>query len=335
MAAIHTVSIIAAAAVLAAVLLVSCQQGNRAVGETGPASSLAVPQYRDDFNQLWFDGQAEMAGYELTYPRYGEKRKGVAVTIFVTETFSNRLRVKADPGNHPRSDEFPVMKLNLIEDFQTGIYDYNMMTSTFLALQPVNGRPAGLPTKISFSSQEWCGHVYQQLLFDEKQIRNTSHSYFDGEADEQTTLNYPADGMTEDALFFWARGMAAPALEPGETVTVKLLPALANARLQHRELQWLTARLSRSAESKQVSVPAGRFEVATWTASIDDGGKTRTWAFDVEESFPHRIIAWRASDGRAAQLLGVDRMKYWELNGEGGEKALSRFGLKPRTHPAP
>ena len=34
----------------------------------------------------------------------------------------------------------PVMKLNLVEDFQTGIYDYNLMTSTFVAwiVSPAN-----------------------------------------------------------------------------------------------------------------------------------------------------------------------------------------------------
>jgi len=90
-----------------------------------------------EFWKTWGDGQAELAGYDLTYPRYGQLRKGVAVTIFVSETFSNQLRVKADEGKHPASDRFPVMKLNLVQDFQTGIYDYNNMTSVFTALAAV------------------------------------------------------------------------------------------------------------------------------------------------------------------------------------------------------
>jgi hypothetical protein len=35
------------------------------------------------FWQRWGDGRAELAGYDLTTPRYGALRKGVAVTIFV------------------------------------------------------------------------------------------------------------------------------------------------------------------------------------------------------------------------------------------------------------
>src|ERR1700704_6625736 len=99
------------------------------------------------FWKTWGDGQAELAGYDLTYPRYGELRKGVAVTIFVSETFSNQFRVKADEGKHPASDQFPVMKLNLVQDFQTGIYDYNNMTSAFVPMAPVNSRLAGSLTK--------------------------------------------------------------------------------------------------------------------------------------------------------------------------------------------
>jgi hypothetical protein len=164
----------------------------------------------------------------------------------VTETFSNSLRVKADPGKHPATDEFPVMKLNLVEDYQTGIYDYNDMTSSFVALAAVNGRPAGAPAKISFSSQEWCGHTFQQLLFDTHAIRATTHSYFDGEADRQSELNYPTGGLSEDALLLWARGQAGPRIAPGERREVELLGSLQASRQGHVPLSWQHATLSRS-----------------------------------------------------------------------------------------
>ena len=47
-----------------------------------------------------------------------------------------------------------MLKLNSVRDFQTGIYHYNVMTSVFARVA------AGWPiAKVSFSSQEWCGHV--------------------------------------------------------------------------------------------------------------------------------------------------------------------------------
>jgi hypothetical protein len=291
------------------------------------SSPVAPPQAFDAaFWKQWGDGQAELSGYDLAFPRYGQLRHGVAVAIFVSETFSNTRRVKADPGKHPASDQFPVMKLNLVEDFQTGIYDYNLMTSVFVALAPVNGRPAGAPAKISFASQEWCGNAFQQLLFDARAIRATSHSYFDGEADQQGELAYPPDGVTEDELLLWARGQAGPRLEPGERRTVPLLTSLATSRLLHVPLVWKQAALARSARPQQISVPAGQFTVDLWTASVP--GVERT--IYVEAAAPHRIIRWETSTGEHAELLGLARMKYWEMNREGFETALKKLGLSPR-----
>ena len=269
------------------------------------------------FWKTWGDGQAELAGYDLTYPRYGQLRKGVAVTIFVSETFSNQLRVKADDGKHPPSDQYPVMKLNLIQDFQTGIYDYNNMTSTFAALAPVNSRPAGSPTKISFSEQEWCGHVYHQLLFDASAVRSQSHSYFDNEADQDQQLSYPANGVTEDQLPLWARGMAAPALAPGEKREVMLLPSLQAARHAHQPLAWKRATLSRTSGGGATEIYSARIE-----------GFERK--FTVEKAAPHRILRWETSAGEHAELLKSTRLKYWQMNKEGGEAALAQLGLRRR-----
>lgn len=286
----------------------------------------AEPVFDSAFWNHWGDGLAELAGYDLTFPRYGHPRRGVAVTIFVTETFSNSLRVKADPGRHPAADQFPVMKLNLIEDFQTGIYDYNVMASRFVALEPVNDRPAGSLTKVSFSSQEWCGHVYHQLLFDPASIRSARHSYFDGEADDSGEVPYPEGGITGDALHHWARGMAYPVLRPGESRTVPYLPSLQTARLNHQQLQWSKATLSRSANSEEITVPAGTFRVQRLSAKPEQGDE---FVFFVETEPPHRIIRWESSGDERAALLGVKRLKYWQMNGPGQEAALAELGLKP------
>src|SRR5262249_25628854 len=157
-------------------------------------------------------------------------------------------RVKADPGEHPHSDEFPVMKLNLVQDFATGIYDYNLETSAFIALAPVNARPAGSPTKVSFSAQEWCGHVYSQALFDVAYARLTLHGYSDREPDPDSSLAVPADALAEDALALWARSFEAPLLAPGDSAERPLLTSLRESRLLHHRLRMTTARLRRAAE---------------------------------------------------------------------------------------
>ena len=200
-------------------LEIACRSDSERM-QPAPAKSQIKPPgkpLRDAaFWELWGDGKAELNGYDLIYPRYGQVRKGIAVAIFVTETFSNSARVKAEPGRHSAADEFPVMKLNLVKDFQTGIYDYNDMTSAFVALAPVNGRGIGMPTKISFSSQEWCGHVYMQALFQGRSAQITEHSYFDGEADQFRSVVIEGDTASEDTFMLAARGIAAPQNLPGE-----------------------------------------------------------------------------------------------------------------------
>jgi hypothetical protein len=278
----------------------------------------------EKFWDHWGDGRAELASYDLEIQRYGETRSGTAVAIFVTETFANSLRVKSDPGRRSADDEFPVMKLNLVQDFSTGIYDYNLMTSVFVALEPVNGRPAGTATKVTFSSQEWCGQVWHQLLFDADRIREELFSYFDGEADQSRVLEFPVGGMSEDELLLWARGLAGPDVMPGGPVTVPLLRSLEWARLRHQELEWSTVELKVADEAREITVPAGTFVAREHTARIAGGP---TWKFEIEDRFPYRLLAWQTDDGKRAVLRGVERLKYWELNGEDDEAALEKIGL--------
>jgi hypothetical protein len=273
------------------------------------------------FWKQWSDGQAELASYELTMPRYGQPRNGTAVTIFVTEPFSKSLRVKADPGKHPASDETPVMKLNLMRDYPTGVYDYNEMLSAFVDVT------SGLPLKLSFSRQEWCGHIYQQVLFDPAKIRIQSHSYFDGEADQNLEQPLPKDAIAEDALLLIARGFAKPALAPGETKMVRMMTALGTLKGSEGPVQFVGVKLSRSTKPVKVTVPAGTFDADLWTIDMGMAYKREVW---VERGGENRIVKWQASSGEKAELIRSARMKYWELNSPAGLGELSKLGLKPR-----
>lgn len=280
---------------------------------------LAAPVTAQDFWKHWGDGKAELNGYRLTQPRYGETRQGTAVLIYVTEDFSDRLRVKADPGRHPKEDTYPVLKLNAVRDFQTGVYDYNVMTSTFLRV--ADGWPVA---KVSFSSQEWCGHVWHQLVPRGDRVEGVYHSYFDGEADGEESLERPEGGVLEDALPIVLRGWRGAFLAPGESRTVPFLPSLLHARLNHRPLAWASATVSRAPEVTTIDVPAGAFEVTAYTVKVSDG---RTLTFAIEQAPPYRLIRQTGPDGEELALLGSERMAYWKLNAPGGEKHLRAIGL--------
>jgi len=331
-------------AVAAVALLIAAPWGaERGAGELGS------PTFGDAFWKLWGDGHAELAGYDLSYSRYGELRRGTAVTIFVSETFANNPRVKHEDPGRGESETVPVMKLNLMQDFPTGIYDYNLMTSAFVALAAANGLPAGRPTKVAFSSQDWCGQVYSQLLFDSGVTRFESHSYFDGEANQERALDAPENGVAEDALLLWARGMTAPLLEPGQRREVKLLRSLELSRLGHLPPAWENATLSRSDRIRTIVVPAGEFEVDELGVAVSSSSTnrsyppthprielpSRTWTFYVEHAPPYRVIKWERDDGTSAELLASSRLQYWALHGPGFETELKKLGLKARPPRTP
>ena len=84
--------------------------------------------------------------------------------------------------------------------------------------------------------------------------------------------------------------------------------------------------ISRNSGSSKITVPAGTFEVETWTAEVS---QKETYSYQVEKAFPHRIIAWTGPQGERAELKGSTRLAYWELNDNGGEKYLAEMGLTP------
>lgn len=294
------------------------------LGCTSSSAGTPMSEAPAGFWDTWGDGQAELAGYRLTIPRYGELRTGEAVLIFVTETFTHAGRVKSDGGH---DDEYPVIKLNAAIDFQTGIYDYNAMTSTFVRLD--GGSPLGVPTKVSLSVQEWCGHAYQQLVAGERSLQHTSHSYFDGEADQEGQLDLPEGAILADTLPIVARGLTGPLVAPGEKREVKLLPTLLDGRLAHVEPTWQAATISRSAGTAPVTVPAGTFEAYEVRVDVGDA-----WTlYRVEAAAPHRLLGWERATGERAELTGSFRSAYWRQQAEGDEGLRAQLGLPAPAWP--
>ena len=279
----------------------------------GPDRSVAPAGFWDH----WGDGRGEVARYALTQPRYGALRQGEAVLVTVTEDFQPGPLVKAERG---QADAFPVVKLNELRDFRTGVYDYRVMTSAFV---PLDGRaPRGVPVKVSFSSQEWCGHVYDAVNWRDGAIRHVWHSYFDGEADGDARLDAPRDALFVDAMPLLVRDLAGPLLAPGASRDVTVWTRAIDRRFQHRDPGFVRATLAREAAARTVQVPAGTFDVRRTTLRIGD----RTGEWDVEVAPPHRLIRWAWSDGEVGALQGDVRTPYWRQNGLNDEGALPAVG---------
>ncbi len=285
---------------------------------------LSGPANATDFWSHWGDGNAELTGYKLTFPRYGELRQGTAVSIFVTETFSKQKRVKVDQGDTEKADELPVLKHNLVTDFQTGIYDYNLMTSVFASVPAFEGRPPGSLVKVSFSSQEWCGNMYSELIFHAGVINQNILSYFHGESVCDRSMEYPRNGITQDQVPILVRSLFDPIVNPGEEIKVPYLPSAEQMRLKHLKPQWQSATVKRGKRPAKVRVPAGGFVADVWTIAPEKGP---SFTYYVHIKYPHVIVKWESSDGQLAEMTGTKRMKYWEMKGGDSEEMLEDVGL--------
>jgi hypothetical protein len=271
------------------------------------------------FDSYWHDGQAELDGYRLRVSRYGQEREGTCVMVYVTEPFSESKRVKVDDPNANPDDTFDAFKLNLIRDFQTGIYDYNTMVSVFDHSRDFK------PAKLSFSSAEWCGHVYEEIIPYADKIHSVYYSYFENESGSQD-LPHVDDGIFEDNLYILLRGLRGEFLAAGETKAFRIIPSLYSGRLLHKPLEWATADITRRATPERIRVPAGEFETIVYDVKVSDG---RTGLFFVETAYPHRIVAWEMPPDVRGELSGTDRLQYWKLHNNGDESYLKNLGLGP------
>ena len=304
---------------------------------SGASSRAADP----GFESHWQDGRAELSAYRYEVTRYGETRSGRATLIYVTEPFSESKRVKVDDPKRNPKDVFEALKINFIREFRTGIYDYHTMTSLFVRSGDMT------PVKVTFSSAEWCGHVFEEMIYSKHLLADRYTSYFEGESDLRR-LTLREGGIAEEELLVRLRDLRAPWLKPGERRTVPFLPSAFRRRLAHRALAWSTAKIERSGGTESVRVPAGTFAAIRYTIRVEDGREGRYW---VEQAYPHRVVRWEwsargAATGRGfgpgegcdvGELLGTSRLPYWRLNKNGDESQRRALGIPPdegESHPA-
>ena len=274
-------------------LLFACSASNPSEPPVnGPTQTLSK-----QFKDYWYDGNAEIASYQLTQSRYGEQRKGSAVWVFVTEDFSAKKQVKLDNPQAAGKDKVSVLKLNALRKFVTGIYDYAIMQSVFT---PIEVKQYPMSLKTTFSSQDWCGQSFMQLNYRDKGYEVKQFSYFESEGDEKITL--PAT-LLEDEIPNRIR------FNPAELPTgqISLIPSAVYARLQHKSI-----------EPQQATVSLEDFSETESLYTIQYDNIDRVVQFRFEKAFPNYITWWREKDGNQpetiATLLKHDRLPYWGLH---------------------
>lgn len=265
----------------------------------------------EQFNSYWYAGKAEIKTYDLTQSRYGELHKGNATVIFVTEPFLKEKGVKPDGFN---KNQIPVLKMNLLKKFGTGIYPYSMMLSTFTSIE----EPKGV-IKSSASGQEWCGQIFSQMNQRDENYDVVSYSYFESEGDTKFTL--PTNVFTEDEI--WSRiRINYRKLPVGK---INIIPGLYYTRLEQHKLK----------VEKAVATIKTFNKVICYTITYPE--RNRSLAISFNNSFPYEIIKWEETyaDKRAprkvltttAVLKESKNIDYWNYNSKKDEKLRRELNL--------
>lgn len=272
-----------------------------------PMAKIEDRQLSQEFKDYWYKGTAEISSYELSQARYGEIREGSAVMIFVTEPFDKGDQIKADQSKQTNRS---VLKLNATRNFNTGIYPYSIMSSTFLPLDKKDNA-----IKIATSIQEWCGHTYMQLNQDGDQYDVLLHSYFQSEGNKEFEVK---NVITENQLPAQLR------LDPKEMPVgeIQIIPSTEYLRLKHIETK------PYDAIAKLNEITDGYL----YSVKFTDLG--RTIAFKTEKEFPFRILSWmdRYKDG-AAPMVSTATLKktittaYWNQNANKNAVLRDSLGL--------
>ena len=260
----------------------------------------------EDFKNYWYNGTAEITSYELNQGRYGEIRKGSAILIYVTEDFLPDAQVKADQQSERN---IPILKLNATKNFNTGIYPYSIMESTFY---PVGNHQHAI--KVASSMQEWCGQIYAQLN-NRDQFEITSHSYFQGEEDEKFALE---KNLMENEL--WTQIRIDPSTLPKGDITI--IPGLAYAKMKHLKLQAYKANATLEETADNM----------TYTLNYPE--LKRTLVITFENKAPYTISSWKETYiSRGKQLTSTGTRKkqirsaYWGKNSNADEELRKELGL--------
>jgi hypothetical protein len=260
---------------------------------------LTAPQEPFSQASIWDDGQAEVSVYDGEEMLAGAKRAFVAYSVVVAESLDSKTLVKVETAG---ADQRPVLKYNLILDIPTGISSAKQMASLFFC------RETMAPLKASFSSQDWCGNVFQLWRHDREQLEVRSYQSSEGDRTYPLTLEQ-AEPVFYDSLPLWLR-----------------------SRSPHHERNWtiqlVRRRLTSSAPEPQVvtahlvfqGIRQGQNNEGRALVELHDGEAVDRFFFD--PSAPHSLLEWVRADGTRYRLRNVQRLPYWKHTSAADRKLL-------------
>ena len=269
--------------------------------------------------EYWSDGLAEVNRYELSQNRYDNIHKGHLIQVYVSEDFLTDKQVKNESYSSTKSTS--VLKRIETRYFNTGIYDYNMFSSTFT---PFDIQKFPKAIKVTSTSQEWCGTTFVQLNSTKKGYKHTINSYFEVEGDKITNIN---NATTEEELFTKLR-MNPDLLPIGN---FRMIPSSIVSRLLHLKA------ISYKSTGMITAYNGQEFKgdnLKSYTISTPQ--LNRKVVIVYESKSPYKIVGWtdtypsmfdKKPRTTVARLSHQIKEAYWKLNGKEDQDKRVLLGL--------
>jgi hypothetical protein len=250
-------------------------------------------------NEMWDQGEAEVAKYDAQRVVYGKVRNFEYVYILVKETFNREFKVKTD--TYDRDDLFEVMKINKFCRIPTDNYPYHYLTSIFYKRE----QPSTV-YKLTNTSQEWCGNTSKYFLDQGRRYEFGYNSYWDG----QGIGKMKVDGniMFEDQL---SHSLRALNFREGLTFQQRVAESQVNSKATEPKIYNATFSVSQdNALSLSTDYDMGKLE-EVWKVEVQlEEGKTNTYWFG--GSYPNILLKQDSWDGRKLALKESYMDAYWE-----------------------
>jgi len=259
-----------------------------------------VPEYiQADWaeNQLWDDGQAEVAIYDAERIVYGKARQFDYVYVLVKETFNKEFTVKTD--DYDRSDLYPVMKVNKFCRIPTDKYPYHYLTSLFYK----RDNPS-LVHKLTNTSQEWCGNTAKSFVENGKNYEFQYMSYWDGQGNG--TSRVEKGPWFEDQLSYTLRSLD---FKEGLSFNVALYPLQVSSKAVVPIAEKASITIA-EAQQDALGELDSAFQQAAWQVDVArTTGANLTYWFG--KDYPNYLLKMESSDGRKLHLKSLERDAYW------------------------
>jgi len=250
-------------------------------------------------NQLWDDGQAEVAIYDATMEIYGKSRPFEYVYILVKEEFNKAYRVKTD--DYGRDDLYSVMKINKFSRVETLAYPYHFLTSLFIH----RDNPESMH-KLSQTSQEWCGNTSKQFLEKGNKYQYDYMSYFDEEGSGRAKIE--KGPWFEDQLSYTLRTLN---FSDGLSFELWLYPTQVTNKAALPKPDKVQVSVVKSNPKIELEGLNPDFIQEPWKVTITKENQ-KTVTYWINSSYPNYLVKMKSSDGTSLLLKEIKRDKYWE-----------------------